>query len=917
MECAAARPGRRTLDRGVAAHAAIGRSEPRPGAVLPCHTAQRHADLHARHRRRSRERAVAGHRRTLHRLRAHAHAVRPPPRRHPHRQRGQRRDAFRRSRRVLVVAWTRRAVAADRIRSRGGGRADSQDRVPAGRNVCRAERVAAALRGTHACGIRRRARMSLAAGTRLGPYEIEAVIGAGGMGEIYRALDTRLERVVALKMLPARVARDPIALGRFHREARVIASVNHPHICAIYDVGEYEGSPYLVMELLEGSTLHERLDNKGQPGEQVVEGGMQLSGGLETAHDPGNSHSRLKPANIVVTARGDVKVLDFGIAKLADGQAAAATTMAALTDAGAALGTAAYMAPEQVRGELLDQRADLFALGVVLYEVATGRRAFSGATTGVLADMILNRAPTPPQSLNPSLPQPVAAILDKLLEKDRDLRYRHASDVRADLKRALREVGASPTPPTGRHLVTSAAQQSVAVLPFRNLSADADNAFFSDGITEDLIDALGRIDGLRVASRASAFRFRDLAQNLQDVAAALGVGSVVEGSVRRAGSRLRVSAALVDAQTGFQIWSDRYDREMADVFEIQDEIVSSLVAALAPALLGDAKQAVRRPTDNLEAYECYLKGRHYWHQRSPSTLKLAIQSFERAIALDADYALAYAGLADSWALYRPYGWLPIDACRPQARQAVDRAMALAPELAEVQFAQALHLLYFDRHWRASEPFFDRAIALNPRWSLARAFHGVALAGMYRGEEAQREAAFSIELDPLSPFIHGAAGMTAFAVDDVEGAERAARRALELQPDFLMGVWLLAIALDDQDRLDEAEEMLARTIALSRAPVFVSMLGKIYARQGREDDRAHIETELADRRARGEYIPHACDVILATGRADVPGLHRALQGCIDEETTWLTVRMGPGPSLETFRRDPEVDRLLDTIYDVSD
>ena len=756
--------------------------------------------------------------------------------------------------------------------------------------------------------------MSFAAGARLGPYEILSLIGSGGMGEVYRALDTRLDRNVAVKILPARGAGDPVVLERFNREARVIASVNHPHICSIYDVGEYAGSPYLVMELLEGGTLHERLEHKGQPVEQLIEWGMQLAGALEAAHARGIIHRDLKPANIIVTPRGDIKVLDFGIAKLADDQAAAAKTMAALTDVGAAVGTAAYMAPEQVRGEVLDQRADLFSLGVVLYEIATGRRAFTGPTTGVLAEAILNRAPTPVQALNPSLPPQVVGIIDKLLEKDRDLRYRHASDVRADLKRALREVGAPVS--SSREIPTASAQRSVAVLPFRNLSMEAENAFFSDGITEDLIDALGRIPGLKVASRASAFRFRDPAQNLQEVGAALGVASVVEGSVRRAGQRLRVSAALVDAQTGFQIWSDRYDRELADVFEIQDEIVSSLVAALSPALMGGAKAAVRRPTDNLEAYEFYLKGRHYWHQRSPSTLRLAIQSFESAIALDADYALAYAGLADSWALYRPYGWLPIEACHAQAKAAVERAMALDPNLAEVQFAQALHVLYFERHWRASEPFFTRAIELNPRWSLARAFYGVALAGMYRAAEAQTEAAAAIELDPLSPFIHGAAGMTAFAVGDVAGAEQAARRALELQPDFLMGIWLLAIALDHQDRLEEAEAMIAKTTAMSRAPIFVAMVGKIYARQGRPGDSALIEAELEDRRLRGEYIPRACDVIISVGRSDVPALRRALQACVAEQTCWLTVRMGPGPSLETFRSDPEVDILMNDIYDAA-
>jgi non-specific serine/threonine protein kinase len=736
------------------------------------------------------------------------------------------------------------------------------------------------------------------------------------MGEVYRARDTRLDRDVAIKVLPQSFARDPHALERFDREARAIASISHPRICTVFDVGEYEGSPYLVMELLEGKPLHAMLEQGGLPVDQLIEWGMQLADALEAAHARGLIHRDLKPANVFITDRGDVKVLDFGVAKLIDQQAAQATTMAALTDSGVTIGTAAYMAPEQVRGEPLDQRADLFALGLVLYEIATGRRAFSGTTTGLIADAILNRAPLPVQDLNPQLPQPVAAILEKLLEKDRNLRYRHAADVRADLKRAQRELHGPVTPSRGTSTQSlTATQKSVAVLPFRNLSADADNAFFSDGITEDLIDALGRIGGLRVASRASAFRFRDEALDMKEVGAALGVGAIVEGSVRRAGPRLRVSAALVDAPTGFQLWSERYDRQMADVFEIQDEIVSALVAALAPALLGVAKDAVRRPTDNLEAYEYYLKGRHYWHQRSPSTLRLAIQSFERAIALDAEYALAYAGLADSWALYRPYGWLPIEACQPHAQRAVARALALAPDLAEVQFAQALHALYFDPHWRASEPFFTRAIEINPRWSLARAFHGVALAGMYRLDEARVEAKAAIELDPLSPFIHGAAGMAYFAGGDVPAAEQAARRALELQPDFLMGVWLLAIALDDKGELDQAAALMEQTTALSRAPIFVSMLGKIYALQRKPGGCARIEAELDERRSRGEYIPRACDVMIAVGRNDVDALRRALQACIDEKTCWLTVRMGPGPRLETFRSDPEINALLDRIYDV--
>jgi serine/threonine protein kinase len=757
--------------------------------------------------------------------------------------------------------------------------------------------------------------MAITPGTRVGPYEIHSTLGAGGMGEVYRARDTRLDREVALKVLPPGWAAEPHALERFHLEARVIASVNHPHICTVYDVGDHDGSPYLVMELLDGGTLDSRIGDAGLPVEQVIVWGIQLADALDAAHARGIVHRDLKPGNIMVTSRDMVKILDFGVAKLVGtGTSSSVQTATALTRAGMTVGTVAYMAPEQVRGEILDHRADLFALGVVLYEMATGRRAFRGPTSGMIIDGILNRLPAPPQSVNPALPSAVAGIIEKLLEKDRELRYQRAADVRADLKRALREPGGVAAPPSGE--LPSAAQQSVAVLPFRNLSTEADNAFFSDGISEDLIDALGRIPGLRVASRASAFRFRDSGDRLQDVGAALGVGAIVEGSVRRSGARLRVSAALVDAGTGFQRWSGKYDREMADVFEIQDEIVSSLVSALAPALLGVAKHVVRRPTDNLEAYECYLKGRHYWHQRSPSTLRLAIQSFEQAIALDEDYALAYAGLADSWALYRPYGWLPIETCRPQAERAVQRAMALDADLAEVQFAQALHLLYFDPHWRRAAPHFARAIELNPRWSLARAFHGVFLGGMYRSDEARLEAAAAVELDPLSPFIHGAAGLTAFAVGDVAGTERAVRRALELQPDFLMSTWLLALALDHLDRPGEAEEAMTRAIATSRAPIFLAILAMILARQGRMPDCERIEAELEERRLRGEYIPRTCEVIAETGRGDVPRLRAALRAALEEQVNWFGIRIGCGPHLERFRSDPEINAMLDVLYDAA-
>ena len=753
--------------------------------------------------------------------------------------------------------------------------------------------------------------MSLTPHTRVGPYEIAAQIGAGGMGEVYRARDLRLGRDVAIKMLPARLIDNERAIERFRREARAAGGLNHPHICTLFDAGEYEGQPDLVMELLDGSTLLSRMTAGPLGSRDLIFWAAQLADALEAAHARGIVHRDLKPANIFVTARGDAKVLDFGIAKLVDSGSADATTLAALTSLGTAIGTAAYMSPEQIRSDDIDGRADLFSLGVVLYEAATGRHPFGGPAPTVVA-AILGRAPDRPRDVNAAIPEAFDRILQRLLEKDRELRYQQAGDLRADLKRALRESGgpraASRPAPKGEP-----AAKSVAVLPFRNISGDPDHAFFSDGLAEDLIDALSRIPALRVASRASAFRFRDPDTPAAEIGKALNVTALVQGSVRRSGGKLRVTAQLVEASTGFQIWSEKYDREMADLFDLQDEIVGALARALTPALTGSGT-SVRRPTDNLEAYEWYLKGRHYWHQRSPTTLKLAIQSFEQAIALDESYALAYAGLADSWALYRPYGWLPMEACKPPAERAVAKAMLLAPQLGEVQFSKGLHEFYFAKHWRQAERHFRRAVELNPRSSLARAYFGVFLASDYRLADARLQSNAAIDIDPLSPFIHGIAGLTALAGGDVDGAETGGRQALELQPDYLLGFWLLAITLDNAGRLDEAEAMINRAVVMSRAPIFISMLAKIYARQGRAEACAAIEREIEERRGRGEYVTRACDVVIATGKQDADALARALRACLDEQTSWFTVRLGPGPSLETFRADTRVNALLDELYD---
>jgi serine/threonine protein kinase/tetratricopeptide (TPR) repeat protein len=736
------------------------------------------------------------------------------------------------------------------------------------------------------------------------------------MGEVYRARDTRLDREVAIKVLPAGPARRD-ALERLQQEARLIGALNHPHICTLHDIGEHrgpeDGSPtvYLVLELLEGATLYESR-SRIIPAADVIRLGIQLADALEAAHGRGIVHRDLKPANIFLTRRGDVKILDFGVARRLESLAEAETRTleGPRTGEGVTIGTLAYMAPEQLRCEPLDGRADLFSLGLVLYEMVTGKQAFARRTTAVTIDAVLNVAPVPPRTLNGAVPERLEQIVLKLLEKDRTLRYQHASELGADLKRLQRDLdsGLHPATTDRRPRDTS----SVAVLPFRNMSSDPESQFFSDGLAEDLTGALTRISGLRVASLSSAFRFRGPDVDTAAVGAALKVAAVVVGSVRRSGKRLRISAQLVNVGDGYQMWSDRYDREMADVFDIQDEIVEALVQALAPALLREAKEVVRRPTDNLEAYELYLKGRHYWHQRSPATVTLAIQYFNRAIALDENFALAYSGLSDSWGIYRPYGWLSADACRPQARAAIERAIALAPDLAEVQFSMGLHIYYFEREWRNAEPHLRRAIELNPQWSWPHIYLGMFLTSASRLEEAIPYLEMAMELDPLSPFVHGLACLTYTVGGRIDTALQLAETVVALQPDYLLGLWTRALALDTAGEAAQAAEVLERVVAQSRAAVFIGMLGRAYGGQGRIDECERLLAELDERETRGEYIAPVSRLLIAIGRNDLPGIRRWLQACVDDETSWFTLSVAPGGALDRFRGDPIVAGLIDQV-----
>jgi serine/threonine protein kinase/Tfp pilus assembly protein PilF len=741
-------------------------------------------------------------------------------------------------------------------------------------------------------------------GRQLGHYTVVESLGSGGMGEVYRATDRKLGRDVALKILPAHLESDPDRLDRFRREARALAAIDHPGIVTVYSVEEADGVPFLTMQLVEGQPLDSLIQSGGLPVHKVVAIGIALADALATAHERSVVHRDLKPANVMVTRSGQVKVLDFGLAKFTHSpQSSADQTRSGLaTHDGVVMGTLPYMSPEQVRGQDVDHRTDLFSLGVMLYEMTAGRRPFTGSSLVDLAASIVRDAAPPAHEQRADVPPELSAIIDQCLQKDPGSRTQSASDLAAGLRafavrlesgsvHATREAAASPDP-------------SVAVLPFQNLSADPENDYFSDGLAEEILNELARIDSLRVAARTSSFSFRQRDADVGEIGARLKVGTVLMGSVRRAGARVRVTVQLVNTADGFQLWSERYDREMKDIFDVQDEIARAVTERFKLSLT----EQVQRSTRNLEAYELYLKGRHHWHQRSPTTLPKAIQCFQQAIAVDPDYALAYAGLADCYGILRVYGWVSALDGREPARVAVSRAVSLAPELWEVQFSRGFYHFYFEPDWRSAGAYFEQAVSMSPRSSLAQMYYGLFL-GTGRLDGAKAATLRACQLDPLSPFIHAVSSVTMLIAGHVDESVRLGERALELQPDFLPALWPLGLALSHGERHDEAIAALERAVTLSRAPLYVGLLGLALARAGQVEAPRGLLRELHERAERGEYVPAITVLPIHLGLGDVDGTRRELVRAMDECTPPLSLAASFGPFIGPLRVDAEIDRLV--------
>lgn len=711
-------------------------------------------------------------------------------------------------------------------------------------------------------------------GTRLGIYEITAKLGEGGMGVVYRAKDLQLGRQVALKVLPAGFAQDPAYAARFEREARVLASLNHPNIAQIYGFVTSGETRALVMELVEGPTLAERLAAGSLPLEECLSVSTQLVQALAEAHDQGIVHRDLKPQNIKLARGGRVKVLDFGIARR---QAAAgslmgdATTLTPATEAGTILGTVGYMAPEQVRGEIVDTRADIFAFGCVLYEMATGERAFAGGSPIETLTAILRDVPSAPSRRRRELPQGLDRLVAHCLEKEAAARFQSARDLEFALAALTYDRASAAIRPRAA---------SVAALPFVNLSTDPENEFFADGITEDVIAHLAKIRSLKVISRSSVMAFKKRDRSLREIGEKLGAATLLDGSVRRAGNRVRIVAQLIDAATDEHIWGETYDRDLTDIFAIQTDVALNIANALRAELSNDERARVgRRPTDDLEAYELYLRGRNLFNRHTQEGFRRSLVHFDAAIARDPAFALAWVSIAEVHAhiCLEGVGRSPDETIR-LARAAAAQALEIDDELAEAHGVAGMIRFVFDFDWLGGERELLRAIELSPGSAQVHDYYSWLCASLERYDDALREVRRAHELDPL--LVQSDVGTTLLRAGRIEEALEEGRRSVQDEPSAPRCHSNLGWALIFHGEHAAGIASLEHAVTLSPgAMLFVSQLGQACALTGDAERARQILEQLRDRATR-EYVSpyHFAYVHAGLGEADaaIDWLERAFE-----------------------------------------
>ncbi len=760
---------------------------------------------------------------------------------------------------------------------------------------------------------------------QLSRYRLIEKIGEGGMGVVWRAVDERLGRQVAVKILAGNLAGDPQRAARFEREARVIAALNHPNIVTIYSVKEVDGEHFITMELVAGKPLSRLIPSGGWPLERFFDVAIQLAAAVGAAHAGGVTHRDLKPGNVMLSDAGRVKVLDFGLAK--SGQPARPgeePSTDSLSSEGLVLGTLPYMSPEQLKGQAVDARTDIFSLSAILYEMATGEAPFQGRTSADLIAAVLRDEPPPADELIPSLPRHLGRIIRHGLNKDADRRFQTVLDLGnelEDLRAELASGGAAKagaTPAGALHSNGETASNgvfrpqagSVAVLPLENLSGDPEQEFFADGMTDTLIAGLAKLGALKVISRTSVMQYKGARKPIREIAAALGVGAVVEGSVLRAGRRVRITVQLINAATDRHLWAESYERDLGDVLDLQREVAGAIARKILIKLTPGERTRLgsARPV-NPGAHEACLKGRYFWYQRTPESVRKGLECFRQAVAADPACACGWAGIADSYIVDGGrYLGVPTDAAYGHAREAAQKAVAAGDELAEAHTSLAAVLADYDWDWARAEREYLRAIELNPNYATAHSWYAEHLSRMGRHEEAIREVEIARDLDPLSLAAHMIVAWILFFARRYDRAIEEAGKTLELDPGYATAHRILGWTYEETGSFDLAIAAHLRASELSQdSPSFKGQLGRAYALAGRHEDARMILDELSEL---GKEMPvssfDVCLIHLALG--DLERAIEWLQRAYEERSDHLPY-LRVNPRLDALRGDPRYRQLV--------
>ncbi|MBD0372314.1 MAG: protein kinase [Pyrinomonadaceae bacterium] len=754
----------------------------------------------------------------------------------------------------------------------------------------------------------------VSSGTRMGRYTVRSELGAGGMGEVYLAQDTQLDRVVALKILPKDFAASPERMRRFLQEARAASALSHPNAAHIYEIGEAEGTAFIAMEYVEGETLAEKIVSGRLKPEEIADIGVQVADCLDEAHSKGIVHRDIKPTNIMLTSRGQVKVLDFGLAKVmrsADESIASDIATQVKTSPGVVMGTVQYMSPEQALGREVDRRSDIFSLGAVLYAMATGRAPFTGSSIGETIDRILHAQPEAMARFNYDLSPELERIVRKCIEKDKERRYQTARDLLNDLKSLSQEtVARSLSAKTAqRRPRSSRVIDSLAVLPLVNASADANMEYLSDGITESIINTLSQLPKLRVVARSTVFRYKGREVDAKEVGRDLGVRAVLTGRVRHLGDVLVIGTELIDVDTDAHLWGEHYNRKLSDIFEVQEEIAREISEKLRVRLSGkERKQLMKRHTENAEAYKLYLKGRFHWNKRTRESLKKGIEYFQQAIEKDSNYALAFTGLADCYNSLSRFGWLSPGEAMPKAKEAAERALALDANLAEAHNSRAFVAENYEWDWSKAEREYKRAIELNPNYATAHQWYGEYLATIGRFDEGLEQLKQAEQLDPLSLIINSDLGLPYFFARDYDRAVEQWQKTVELDPDFWLAHYALALVYEQKGMYNEAIVESKKALNLfGDSPWVLGGLGHIYAVSGQRDEAHQVLEELKGR-ARERYVSPFDLALIYAGLGERDEALSWLEKAYEERNQWLTW-LKVEPRLDSLRSDERFTSLL--------